>query len=681
MIVRMEKLKNMLKAMPLSATLYVSFSLLYYELLFRISVYRSLGAALLFIIPAALGIGLLMGILIDLLPLKIRKPLVLFVQLSMLAFFFSERIYYHFFKMIYPFSSLMKGAQIAQFYQEIFSVSLSLGFVLLFWIAPPILTACFFKPRDFDRKIYQNLLLALLCFFLAWLRVNFDQNSLNSTRDVFYNSRLLTVTGERLGMGTTFVLDVIRPVFEEIKPVNPLPDTSPFEEKLPEHSTSTAESPSSTAAQNAQTTKAPEQVYENNVLDVDFFELMQHYQGDSQAEDMIKFISKSVPTLQNDHSGLYEGYNLIFIVAESLSPYAIREDVTPTLAKMRDSGVTFENFYTQLWGVSTLDGEYSSLLGLIPKNGVWSMTHTADISTPLAPGNRLTRAGYSTRAYHNHYYNYYDRNISHPKLGYDYKGVGNGLDMVETWPESDLEMIEETFAEYVDDEPFHTYYLTVSGHMNYSFSGNMMSSKNRALVEDLPYSEESKAYLAAQIEFDRAMEKLLAGLEEAGSAERTLIVVCPDHYPYGLSEAAIAELGGVDSSDPIALMKSSLLMYVPGSKPEVVTKPCSSLDVLPTVYNLLGISYDSRLLSGRDIFSTSPALVPFADYSWITEKGMYRAEEGQFEATADFEGEVSADYLAAVDAEVEWRIRFGRFVLDTNFYRYALPESIWSTER
>src|SRR5690606_30821418 len=103
-------------------------------------------------------------------------------------------------------------------------------------------------------------------------------------------------------------------------------------------------------------------------------------------------------------------------------------------------------------------------------------------------------------------------------------------------PESDVEMIDVTTDEYVHDEPFHAYYMTVSGHLLYNWGGNFIAAKNRQLVQDLPYGEAGKAYLATQIELDRALGLLLDRLEEAGVADRTLIVLSADHYPYGLEK-------------------------------------------------------------------------------------------------------------------------------------------------
>jgi len=57
-------------------------------------------------------------------------------------------------------------------------------------------------------------------------------------------------------------------------------------------------------------------------------------------------------------------------------------------------------------------------------------------------------------------------------------GIGNGLDLEPLWPKSDNEMIEKTTPEFLDKEPFHVYYLTVSGHMPYSQFGNAMSERH-----------------------------------------------------------------------------------------------------------------------------------------------------------------------------------------------------------
>ena len=65
-------------------------------------------------------------------------------------------------------------------------------------------------------------------------------------------------------------------------------------------------------------------------------------------------------------------------------------------------------------------------------------------------------------------------------------------------------------------------------------------------------------------------------------------------------------------------------------EPVEVDKVCSSVDVMPTLANLMGLDYDSRLLVGQDILSPSPGLVEFNDRSWISDLGRYDASENVF---------------------------------------------------
>lgn len=106
-------------------------------------------------------------------------------------------------------------------------------------------------------------------------------------------------------------------------------------------------------------------------MDIDFDYLISK-EEDKDIKIMHEYFKNVEPTAKNEHTGIYEGFNLIIITAEAFSPYAVREDVTPTLYKMVHEGYNFTNFYVPLWDVSTSDGEYVASTGLIPKNGVWS---------------------------------------------------------------------------------------------------------------------------------------------------------------------------------------------------------------------------------------------------------------------------------------------------------------------
>ena len=69
-----------------------------------------------------------------------------------------------------------------------------------------------------------------------------------------------------------------------------------------------------------------------------------------------------------------------------------------------------------------------------------------------------------------------------------------------------------------------------------------MTERNWDKVEDLPYSDKAKSYLAANIELDKAIGELLNRLEQAGKLEDTVIILSGDHHPYGLKIDEINEL-------------------------------------------------------------------------------------------------------------------------------------------
>jgi len=407
-----------------------------------------------------------------------------------------------------------------------------------------------------------------------------------------------------------------------------------------------------------------------NIMDIDFDALIAS-ETDETLLEMHQYFKTVEPTKQNDHTGKYKDYNLIFITAEGFSHLAVRPDVTPTLYKMMHEGIYFSNFYTSPWGVSTSDGEYVATTSLIPKSGVWSYRATRDNAMPFAMGNQLRSLGFTTKAYHNHTYTYYDRHLSHPNMGYDYKGVGNGLEIKKTWPESDLEMMEVTIPEYIGEAKFHTYYMTVSGHMYYAFDKNAMSSKNREVVADLPYSSNVRAYLASQVEFDRAMAYLLEQLETAGKLDNTLIAISADHYPYGLTNDEISELVGAPVETNFELYRNAFIVYASGMTPEEVDKPATSLDILPTLSNLLGLTYDSRLMIGRDLFSDVPPLAIFSNRSFISDYGSYNSNTGDFvpsDAAKTVDEATLKTYRKQISNQINAHFYFSTKILEKNYY-------------
>ena len=288
----------------------------------------------------------------------------------------------------------------------------------------------------------------------------------------------------------------------------------------------------------------------------------------------------------------------------------------------------------------------------------------------------MNEKGYTSKAYHDFDFYYYNRSETHANMGYDFKAIDYGLDIPSYVTYSDYDTIEAVYKEFINEEPFLMYFMTFSGHLPYNYDYNAMCLKNREEAEkctegmDLP--EDAVAYIAAQMELDKALEDLIDKLDEAGKLEKTVFIVTPDHYPYGLTDSGYDALAGKNVSDDAFEKHHSCLGIWSASmeEPVPVKKLCASVDVLPTVLNLLGVTYDSRILAGHDILSDSEELVIFADHSFKTDKIGYNTKTGEVTYYVD-EKTVSQSYIDDKIKEVETKLYMSDEIINTDFYGYV----------
>ena len=442
-----------------------------------------------------------------------------------------------------------------------------------------------------------------------------------------------------------------------------------------------------------------------NTLDIDF-EALAEGETNETIQGMHQYFGSLTPSQKNEYTGMFEGKNLILITAEGFATPAIDKDLTPTLYKLTHEGFVFHNFYQPDWTQSTCGGEFAVTTGVIPnwvKSEYGNLAAKASIDKymPTTLAHLFAPLGYSVPAWHNGEYDYYDRNLYLGNFGYDFKGIGGGLELPsDTWPNSDLEMIEATADSYIQDyvdngTPFHAYYMTISGHGPYNFSGHKMAIKHQAEVEaKYPgLSPTSQAYLACNIELDLALECLVDKLEAAGIADDTLIVMTGDHYPYLMvtkEEDFYNELRGFeDTESDTSRYRNTLLMWSGAiEEPIEVDTPCSSIDIVPTICNLFALEYDSRLYSGRDIFATNyepdqysncMPLVVFANKgegnAWITAAGTYECSTGTFTPNEGIELEDEEGYVARVKRLVAGKVNYSKLIIQEDYYKYVLPET------
>ena len=615
---------------------------------------------LLFTLPIAILLGLLCG------GVAPRKGRVLLLAMTLLlsVWMGAQSIYYHLFKTFLTAFSLTKMGMVAGAFGD-----MAVGEILLNWFPIAMMAVPFGLAVVLRRRLIPEegpmsrrmgarwALLAAVVQLAAMGIVMCCGGGSMSLRFIYLQAAVPELEVQNFGMLTQNQLELRRVLF----------GITPEDQSLRKGQALHLYRP---ASEPVEVESAEYSSADYHILDIDFDRLIAE-ETDEDLLQMHTYFSQQVPTAKNEWTGYFQGKNLIWIVAEGFCTLAMDPERTPVLYEMAHSGFVFDHFYTPLWGVSTSDGEYTTTTGLIPKSGVWSYSQSAGNYMPFGFGNQFSQLGYRTMAFHDYLYTYYDRDKSFPNMGYEYYALGHGLELEEIWPPSDLEMMEEIVPMFVDEEQFMVYCLTVSGHLNYTYEENAMSRRHWDEVAGLPYSEGPKAYLACQMELELAMESLLTQLEEAGRLDDTVIVLSGDHYPYGLTDEEYSELLGRQVDPNFEIFQNTLILWnAQMEEPVRVEKLCSSLDVMPTLANLFGLEYDSRLMAGRDILSDEPGLVIFSNYSFLTEEGAYNSVLDEFRS---WDGSPPDEaYVQSQIAEVQNRVAYSAMILDHDYYRAAL---------
>lgn len=665
-------------------TLFFPILLIYFEVIFRIFVLNTAPQfTFLYELCLCIIIGSCIHLVCSLFSAVANKVLsILFTSLFTL-WFIVQTVYLSIFQTPLVISSISGAGQVLQFTGIIFSAIAKHWLPIILIIAFPLIIQIIFaiKHVTFSQTSFKKGLLYTcsigVLFIAMYLALLSGGKDVGSVYDIYFNEQPNTLILNRYGLLACTKNDIKALLFpKSVIADDFMSETNTIFTSETNHTPEDMQETHTVSETEFIEETEEKMVCEPQIMDINF-DALAETETQSVYKTMHQYFSTVTPTYTNEYTGLFKGCNLIYISAESFSRYAIDEKLTPTLYKLANEGFVFNNFYNPVWGVSTSDGEYVNCQGLLPKNGVWSMFQSGDNYLPFTMGNQFLSLGYTTFAYHNHNYDYYSRDVSHPNLGYTYKAYGHGLDITYMWPESDLEMMELSIPDYIKEDHFSIYYMTVSGHMPYSWGGNAMANKHREAVEDLDYSLHVKGYLASHIELDHALEYLIAQLDAAGKLENTVIVMGADHYPYGLTASEIAELAGHEVEQNFELYKSSLIIWNAGmsEKPVIIDKYCSSLDIIPTLSNLFGLEYDSRLLMGQDILSDSKPMVIFYNKSWITDKAMYDSRTGTATALAGDE-EVSAEYIQSINQQVSNKFTFSTYILDYDYYGHLFKNTI-----
>ena len=579
----------------------------------------------------------------------LNNKIISYITYGILGFYFSMQfILKKVFGFYFSFNLFKLTDQVLKFGNEtIISILKNIYAIVLFFL-PLIFLIIYRRKIVKETNILKYICVLLIGIGLFGLDIKLQENNENSIYYLYTSINDTSLNNEKLGVINSGILDLHRTIFgfkEKIEPVISIDESDDIFN------------------------------YKDNKLNIDFKNLRTN---NSEIASLNNYMDSISPTKQNKYTGIFNGKNLIYIVAESFNEIGVREDLTPTLYKLVNSGFKFNNYYSSN-NLSTIGGEFQALTGLYADSSILYTWRRGLNYFPYGLANVFKKEGYNTFAYHDHFYNFQDRDKYLKALGFDnYKGCYNGLEdkiKCNIWPEYDTEMIKATTDDYLNStEPFMVYYMTVSGHLAYNFGGNEVAIKNREKVNNLPYSDSVKAYLATQIELNDALELLINTLEEKNKLDDTVIVLLADHYPYGLTVDQINEISNYKKDGIIGVNDSNLIIWNSKMKTIEVDKVSMSIDVLPTVYNLFGIDYDSRLFAGSDILSIREGMAIFNERSWVTDKGKYFGSSNNFVQSEEIDG----NYIKTINNIMNNKISISKLIVKNNYYDHLKNNGVFN---
>ena len=678
-------IKEKFGKIPFPGWLFVSLMVVYNEMMLHFWVIEEFHLGRMTVVASfAVAFGLALAFLTSLFSSRISKRVAVGLSLAVTVFWVMEYFVSDAYRVFMTPATILNGAGgVAQdYFGLIVSLLLRDLWRILLMLLPTVLYGLFCRSRRTGWKVRGLLLAGAVCFYLLGFNSVEVRTKDAGRLDESYN---FDSAVRCFGLNVALGLETVHNSAEEEEPSfitytpapvettagTEVPTTQAAETEVPTTQAAETEVPPTTqtpetepaavteapvetqASQGAEETlpAAPVAVQGDNIIEALDFAALSQMEDNKRISTIHSYVASLTPTAKNEYTGMFRGKNLILITAEAFTREVIDPELTPTLYRMANEGIRFDDYYQPAWGASTTSGEFSNVVGLVPTTGGLCMKETTQQKLFLTMGHQMQKLGYYSTAYHNHLHDFYERNKTHVNLGYDrFIALYGGLEGVEAvWPESDLQLIDATVNDYIDQQPFSIYYMTVSGHCVYSPKGNAQSRKHFDKVAHLEYSD-------------------------------TVIVIATDHYPYGLERSGtwnntsdyLRELYGVEEYDHFRRDSNALIIWSGCLEDQdiVVEEPVYSLDILPTLSNLFGVEYDSRLLVGRDVFSDAEPIVLWPDYSWKTDKGTYNAKTETF---TPVEGIAVPDgYVEYISSQVANKITYSDSVLKTDYFNYLV---------
>lgn len=396
------------------------------------------------------------------------------------------------------------------------------------------------------------------------------------------------------------------------------------------------------------------------------------------------FSSKNDKFNKNKYTGKLKGKNVIFLQLEGIDNWLFTKEIMPNTYSLLNNSINFTNHYSFYnGGGSTFNSEFMVNVGYTTPYTFPMNAYTLNKNDfPYSMANLMKQKDYSVMAYHMNTKEYYSRGINYYNWGYDnYLGLQDLGTYTDTSYQLDRELIlNETFYNNLFNNPdkFVSYIITYSNHLPFNSSKgvcnrlikldyeevfkDMDSDEIKEYIENLSLTEEDCIIRQAR-ETDYMVGLLIKGLKDNGLYNDTVIVAYADHYLYTVSDMEILKRHGKDI-DSNLINKTPFFIWSSNIKKEEIKKVNSQLDILPTFLNLMGITYNDKWYTGKDILDNNyKSMIVFPDMSWYD--GTYYVVDG----VVTNKKKISGSLLEEKNSYAEYLVKKNDLVLKYNYFK------------
>ena len=386
----------------------------------------------------------------------------------------------------------------------------------------------------------------------------------------------------------------------------------------------------------------------------------------------------------NKYTNLFKGKNVIVIHGESLQGFTMNvkindRELTPNLNKLASEGIYFSNFYAQESVGNSSDSEFTLLTSLMPSSSGTVFMNYFDREYQTLP-KLLNEQGYYTFSMHGNSGSSWNRNVMHPKLGFqdfyyytkDYnidEKIGLGL--------SDKSFFKQSvniINNFENKTPFYGTLIMLTNHTPFNDIGEYsdynvdiikeesdsldivdnqnIDESNDIENEDniIPFLGGTKIgnYFKSVHYADEAIGELMQELDDAGLLDNTIVVIYGDHdaklkqVEYQrfyeseyIDDVLIDNTKKYNEINDYTYEINRKVPFIIWSKDIVnteyskeITEVMGMIDVMPTLGNMLGVYNEYAL--GHDMFSINENIVVFPSGNWITNKIYYNTSKNDF---------------------------------------------------